>query len=561
VVAVAGIVIGASAVASAAEPSLPAQSVAQLLADVQLAAAKSQGPVTATIQETANLGLPALPQVGGISGPSNQVGSVNPLAGTTTISIWYLNQSHVRVAEQAQMAESDLRLDGTQLWLWNSKTQTATHVLLPRAAGSRATASSPSAAVSSATVQEWVSAPAGTTGMRNASPLAAARQVLAALGPSTGVTLGPNVTVAGRSAYQISVAPKTSGSLVSHVLIAIDAARHIPLRVEVFARSSASPAYEVGYTSLTFGPPAMSNFSFTPPAGATVKTVTVPDKVPAGLTPKLGLHGLGGLGLGGLGLGGLGLGALAPDTINGLTPPVLPGGQSQAQAGVSCAGSKPKCPALPKGFRPGTPMLRPALPASILKQIEASFAAHLPKNLSKAQRAAAIKAFEHNLTVGLKNHPDNGGGFFNIRELKMKASATGIIRMAGTPLPAAGTGAPKVLGKDWTSVLATPANPEVAAMVQQVLATSRHGQAQGNGIFFGSSAQAAAGSAGPVPVGPDLAILRALLQASTPVKGNWGSGRLLQSALLTVLVTSKGQVLAGAVTPSVLYADAASLSK
>jgi hypothetical protein len=41
------------------------------------------------------------------------------------------------------------------------------------------------------------------------------------------------------------------------------------------------------------------------------------------------------------------------------------------------------------------------------------------------------------------------------------------------------------------------------------------------------------------------------------VHGSWGSGRLLQTKLLSVLITSKGQILAGAVTPSALYADVA----
>jgi hypothetical protein len=45
--------------------------------------------------------------------------------------------------------------------------------------------------------------------------------------------------------------------------------------------------------------------------------------------------------------------------------------------------------------------------------------------------------------------------------------------------------------------------------------------------------------------------------ASTRVSGSWGSGRLLETALVSVLVTSKGQILVGAVSPSVLYADVA----
>lgn len=41
--------------------------------------------------------------------------------------------------------------------------------------------------------------------------------------------------------------------------------------------------------------------------------------------------------------------------------------------------------------------------------------------------------------------------------------------------------------------------------------------------------------------------------AMVPVRGSWGSGRLFQSPVLSVLVTAKGPVLAGAVTPTVLY--------
>ena len=37
------------------------------------------------------------------------------------------------------------------------------------------------------------------------------------------------------------------------------------------------------------------------------------------------------------------------------------------------------------------------------------------------------------------------------------------------------------------------------------------------------------------------------------MSGSWGSGRLLRTSLLSVLVTSSGRVLIGAVTPGVLY--------
>jgi outer membrane lipoprotein-sorting protein len=49
----------------------------------------------------------------------------------------------------------------------------------------------------------------------------------------------------------------------------------------------------------------------------------------------------------------------------------------------------------------------------------------------------------------------------------------------------------------------------------------------------------------------------ALFNALTPVSGSWGSGRLFDSKLATVLITDDGRIFAGAVDPTVLYAAAA----
>jgi outer membrane lipoprotein-sorting protein len=52
------------------------------------------------------------------------------------------------------------------------------------------------------------------------------------------------------------------------------------------------------------------------------------------------------------------------------------------------------------------------------------------------------------------------------------------------------------------------------------------------------------------------AVLRALLASATPVHGAWGSGRLLRTSLVSVLMTDGGSTFVGAVEPSVLYAAA-----
>ena len=67
--------------------------------------------------------------------------------------------------------------------------------------------------------------------------------------------------------------------------------------------------------------------------------------------------------------------------------------------------------------------------------------------------------------------------------------------------------------------------------------------------------QGAQGSGGSP--GDSAAVLRALLASATPVHGAWGSGQLLRTSLVSVLMTDQGTTFAGAVQPGVLYAAAA----
>jgi outer membrane lipoprotein-sorting protein len=80
-----------------------------------------------------------------------------------------------------------------------------------------------------------------------------------------------------------------------------------------------------------------------------------------------------------------------------------------------------------------------------------------------------------------------------------------------------------------------------------------------------SAGLTAPGGSGPVPgnggagasaSGDSAAVLNTLLASAKPVSGAWGSGRLLQTGLVSVLITDSGRTFAGAVQPSVLYAAA-----
>jgi outer membrane lipoprotein-sorting protein len=372
VAAVAAVGIASAITVAQAAPALPPRTPAQLLAAV--AGPGKVPPLTGTVVETASLGIPQLP------GSQDPTSITSLLAGSHTLKVWYDGSQRVRLAVPDTMSETDFIRNGTTAWLWQSNSDSVTKIVLPRHRGGEPEPVMPRAPL---------------------TPQQAAKQVLAAVGPSTRVTTEANVTVAGKAAYQLVLAPKSSASLIGKITIALDA-QHltVPLRVQVFAKGAATPAFQVGYTSISFVTPAASNFDFTPPPGAHVRTV----------------------------------GSDLPASGYGSAP-------------------VPEQPGMHSGVR--------------------------------------------------------------------------------------------IIGKDWTSVAVLPeaALSEVAG----------RGNAAG---VAGQAARSASGGGGQVS---GSAVLGALLGAAHPVHGAWGSGRLLHTSLVSMLITSNGHVLIGAVTPSVLYAAAAQL--
>jgi outer membrane lipoprotein-sorting protein len=115
-------------------------------------------------------------------------------------------------------------------------------------------------------------------------------------------------------------------------------------------------------------------------------------------------------------------------------------------------------------------------------------------------------------------------------------------------------GGVRVIGRGWLAVASLP---------ESSLATLSGGAGGGDLLpFRHSSSSAAPGSAAPDGRGPGSqapagSLLGELLNSAPRVSGSWGSGRLLRTSLLSILVTSQGRALIGAVTPDVLYHAAA----
>jgi outer membrane lipoprotein-sorting protein len=443
-------VVAAAATASAitvaqAAPALPARTPAQLLAAV---AGQTAPPpaLTGTVVETAALGIPQLP---GVDDPTSLT---SLLTGSHTIKIWYADPRHFRLAAPVTMGESDLIRNGRTVWLWQSSSNSVTKMRLP-------------------------ARPEGLPGAGRGPkpsliPQQAARQALAALGPTTRVTTQSNVTVAGQPAYQLVLAPRDSRSLVGKVTIAVDG-QHlgVPLRVQVFARGAKAPAISVGYTSISFVRPAAANFTFTPPKGAHVHTLGTPG----------------------------GWYAYAPLSGQKLIPPPA-GGWSGAP---------------PNGFRK-------LMPARLgLHRLFAGRPWHLRQIVARMRVHGSIP-----------------------RALRLRLRTGQVVTEPAAPPPALAQ-APRVIGKGWLSVAVLPDSA--------LGGLAGVGNAAG-AAAAGQAARSLAGNGGPVS---NSAIVAALLHSARPVHGAWGSGRLVHTSLISMLITNNGHVLVGAVAPSVLYADAA----
>jgi outer membrane lipoprotein-sorting protein len=346
-----GVLAGSLISVAQASPGLPAETPAQLLVQV---ADSVTPPLTGTVVETTSFGLPSLP------GTANPTSIASLLTGSHTIRVWYSGPRHFRLAVPAPLNETDVIADGNTAWLWESTANAVTEYSLP------ADAKAPDTAPTTAPL----------------TPQQAAQQVLAAVGPTTTVSVDSNVTVAGQAAYELVLAPKDARSLVGQVQIAIDGKNGVPLRLQVYARGASTPAFQVGYTAIQFVTPAPADLTFSPPAGATVSHVNLSD-----------------------------------------------------QSGSS----------------------------------------HKPGDVS-------------------------------------------------------------VIGSGWLTVLDLP--------YAGLTAPGGSGPAPGNGGSGDSSS------------GDSAALLNTLLASAKPVSGAWGSGRLLQTSLVSVLITDNGRVFAGAVQPSVLYAAA-----
>jgi len=204
---------------------------------------------------------------------------------------------------------------GQDVWTYTSAGNAVTHLRLPREQAGAARPLTGTGAVGD---------PRAFT-----TPRAAAEAALAAVDPTTAVAVDRTARVAGRAAYQLVLTPRDPASLVASVRVALDAATSTPLRVQVWGTGDRStPAFEVGFTDVSFTRPAASVFAFRSPPGAAVKEQQVPaaggpEQAPTGAASP------------GTGTSVLGTGWTSVVRVAGVDATALRGGKATEAAGAA----------------------------------------------------------------------------------------------------------------------------------------------------------------------------------------------------------------------------------
>lgn len=222
--------VGAAVAApSSIRPPATSPPPGQLVAAAAKAALDGR-PQSGWVRAKLDLGLPDLPQAGLGSLPTN-----------TSARVWR-EGVFVRVSEAQPFGERSFVSGPSGTWTWDS-------------AGFSSRRLGPNAGP--------LLLLAGV-----ADPQTLAAQALDIVTPSTAVSTGRPVVVAGRGVHVLVLRPRTTETLIGRVELSLDAARHVPLGVAVFARGAESPSITVAFESVSFDAIPSEIFDFRPPAGS-----------------------------------------------------------------------------------------------------------------------------------------------------------------------------------------------------------------------------------------------------------------------------------------------------
>ena len=248
-VAIAAAAIVTPLAAGAAD--LPVKSPSDVL---RLVASSDTRSFSGTVEQSSDLGLPSLPSTSSGSQDASAADVLELALADHTAKVWVDGPTQVRVQVLDKLAERDAIRNGSDVWLYQSAGKKVTHATLP--------------------AHEKAAPTPDATAL---TPSQLAQRFLDAVDPSTTVTLGDSVSVAGRDAYDLVLTPKADADAGRSRLDRgrrqdrppAEGRRHRARgqRSRVRGRVHAVQRSEAGRLACS---------RFTPPKGATVTEQTLP---------------------------------------------------------------------------------------------------------------------------------------------------------------------------------------------------------------------------------------------------------------------------------------------
>ena len=245
-------VIAVGALAPGASADLPAKTPQEVLV---LAQEADVDAFSGSVLVSTDLGIPTA-LLTGLDGES----SMGPGSGLgeedRTVRVWRFGEDLARVSAATSMGEQTLIRNGDQLWYYDSDAAVVRTGEVPDKP-------------SDSSAAPW-------SGQEIPDPTEVAEWVLDTLEPTTTITAGEPVVVAGREAYLLLLDPTQAGTLIGEVAMAVDAQTGMVLQVAITADGASEPAVDVAFTSFDPTPPAADVFALDTPPGASVEPFDTP---------------------------------------------------------------------------------------------------------------------------------------------------------------------------------------------------------------------------------------------------------------------------------------------
>ena len=182
------------------------------------------------------------------------------LPGTHEARVFAGGHDRLRLQLLEGADEKNLIRNGDELWSYDSAENQAVHATLPRQGARHGEA-----------MDQW------HRGAGMPTPERMAERLLDRAEAHSVVSVEEGTSDSGRSAYTLSLEPRTEQTLVDSVSVDVDALTGMPLGVVVRAVGQDEPAVSVAFTEFTPEVPDAGRFDFQPPAGATVEEKSLPD--------------------------------------------------------------------------------------------------------------------------------------------------------------------------------------------------------------------------------------------------------------------------------------------